>query len=412
MAKPISSNGYFDDSQTLEAATSFLRDLLTEFPFADWEPESMAGVRNSRSQAVQLVAMLSQAHPGLIPNGAMRLAHIYNSNTQRSGKSLLVKMAVVPANRRIALQAWSPKDEELRKVVDAEVLRGSRYIVFDNVRAHVSSQVLEAFMTSPMWAGRLLGKTQMFEMPNTAHIFITGNDLSVSPDIKHRSLEITLFVSEADVQARQVHHPIDDAWLTNPKNSKAMLNALWTMVRYWHAAGAPLATENVRIGYERFCQVFGGIVQFAGFGDPLAPPGDFDQEHDVDTETADARSLAKALAEPILTSDQRRREYVFQDVVNITHQNELFDWILDGKETEIFEGGILVRKDYVLKPDSKSKFGKLLKRYAPYAGEAQGPRYRLFRIPNGAEYRLIKMSSIGSAGRRKFVVELAEKQAE
>jgi len=34
----------------------------------------------------------------------------------------------------MATQSWNVKDEELRKVLDAEVMRGSNYIVFDNVR--------------------------------------------------------------------------------------------------------------------------------------------------------------------------------------------------------------------------------------------------------------------------------------
>jgi hypothetical protein len=262
----ISSNGYYDDSLSLQAATDYLRDLFSEFPFADWESEQADGTRNSRSQAVHLMAMLSQFAGQLIPREALRLGFIYNSNSQRSGKSLLAKSVIIPSNGRMASQGWTPKDEELRKVLDAEVLRGSRYIIFDNVRTrtHVNSQVLEAFMTSPMWTGRLLGKTQMFEMPNTATVFITGNDLSVSPDLKHRTLQVTLFVSEADVQSRHVQHSIDDAWLMRLNNRKAILSALWAIIRHWVQAGKPLATKDLRVGYERFCQVFGASCNLPG----------------------------------------------------------------------------------------------------------------------------------------------------
>ena len=323
-----------------------------------------------------------------------------------------MKMVIMPTNGRTALQTWRAKDEELTKILDAEVLRASRYICFDNVRAHVSSQVLEGFMTSPMWTGRLLGKTQMFEAANAATVFITGNDLSVSPDIKHRTLEVTLFVAEADVQARQVQHPIDDSWLIDPTNRRNILNALSAIIRYWADNGQQLATKNLRIGYERWCQVFSGIVQFAGFGDPLAPPEDQDDEQDMDTETADARRLVAILADSIINDDAKRLEYTFQQVANIAHEHELFAWMLDGKEVEQHEEGALVRRDYVLKAESKSKFGKLLKRYAPWSGETQGPRHRLFPVGKGEKARQIKMSSAGKAGHRKFVVELVEKQAE
>lgn len=267
-------------------------------------------------------------------------------------------------------------------------------------------------MTSSTWTGRLLGKTQMFEAANAATVFITGNDLSVSPDIKRRTVEVTLFVSEADVQTRIVENPIDDAWLLDSKNRRDILNALSAIIRHWANDGQQLATKNLRIGYERWCQVFSGITQFAGFGDPLAPPGEMEEEQDMDTETADVRNLVLVLADSIISDDGKRIEYTFQQVVNLAHEHELFDWILDGKEVEQHEEAALVRRDYILKTDSKSKFGKLLKRYAPYTGEAQGPRFRVFRVGKGDKARQIRMSSIGRTGRRKFIVEAADKQAE
>ena len=98
------------------------------------------------------------------------------------------------------------------------------------------------------------------------------------------------------------------------------------------------------------------------------------------SEEADVRSLVAALAQPILLGNKRRCEYTFREVVNVAHQNELFNWMLHGKETQAGEAGILVRKDFVLRSDSNSKFGKLLKRYAPRAGDFRGPRYRPFRF--------------------------------
>jgi len=409
---PTRSGGCYDDKLSLEDAVKYLRELLVEFPFTDWRDDN-EGVMQSRSQAVHITAMLSQFAGRLIPRESSRLGFFYNSNSQRSGKSLLMKMAIIPTNGWMAGQAWNTKEEEMRKVLDAEVLRASRYIAYDNVRerTHISSQTLEGFMTLVMWTGRLLGKTQMFTAQNLATVFIAGNNLTVSSDLKQRMLECKLFVSEANVQLRQVKHPIDDAWLMDPKNSLDIRNALWAIIRHWADNGQYKATENLRLGYEPWCRVFGGLVKFAGFGDPLAPPEDEDEE-DIDTEAADMRALVKILAEPILHGETKRVEYPFQEVVNVAHHNDLFDWMLDGKEVSEHapSTGILVRSDYVLKADSRSKFGKLLKRYAPYSGELQGPRHRSFWFGKGDQSRQIKTSSCGRAGRRKFVAELAEKQ--
>src|SRR6266478_4011398 len=98
------SNGYYDDTLSREDAVAYLRGLLSEFPFGDWCKDS-EGVKQSRSQAVHIAAMLSQFAGRLIPRESLRLGFIYNSNSHGSGKSLLMKMIVIPAYSRIALQA-------------------------------------------------------------------------------------------------------------------------------------------------------------------------------------------------------------------------------------------------------------------------------------------------------------------
>jgi hypothetical protein len=407
-AMPTTSGGYYDDGMSFEDGVKYLRELLDEFPFSDWR-ELSDGTKESRSQAVHLSAMFNQFAPLLISRDSGRMGFLYNSNSQRSGKSLLMKMAIIPVNGRMASQSWS-RDEELKKTIDAESLRASRYLAFDNVRphTHVASQVLEGFMTSASHTGRLLGYTQMFEAPNTATVFISGNDLTVSTDLKWRMLECSLFVEEADVQSRKVKEPIDESWLREMKNRRNILNALSAIIRAWADAGQPEAKDNIRLGYEPWCRVFGGLTKFSGFGDPLAPPEDFDGEQDIDTETANMRSLIMVLADPILSGDSKREEFNFQQIVNAAHNNELFDWLLDGKDVEQHEAGSLVRTDYVLKSDSKSKVGKLLKRYLPYAGELQGPRHRSFWFGQGDQRRQVKTSSMGQSGRRKFILELGK----
>src|SRR5882724_4500056 len=130
---PTRSGGCYDDKLSLEDAVKYLRELLVEFPFTDWRDDN-EGVMQSRSQAVHITAMLSQFAGRLIPRESSRLGFFYNSNSQRSGKSLLMKMAIIPTNGWMAGQAWNTKEEEMRKVLDAEVLRASRYIAYDNVR--------------------------------------------------------------------------------------------------------------------------------------------------------------------------------------------------------------------------------------------------------------------------------------
>src|SRR5207249_8486407 len=138
------------------------------FPFSEKKPLSdLDGASpdffQSRSLSVQIAAMVSQAHPGLLPAHASRMGYIYNSNTERSGKTLLCKIALIPFHGKMAVQTWTKKEEDLRKAIDAEMLGGACYIVFDNVRGHIQSASIEALMTNPTWTGRVLGRTEMFQ---------------------------------------------------------------------------------------------------------------------------------------------------------------------------------------------------------------------------------------------------------
>jgi len=204
-----SSDGYFDDNLTLRQCTDYLRHRLVEFPFSEKRPMSdldggPPGFCQSRSLAVQTAAMVSQAHPGLLPAQAARMGFIYNCNTERGGKTLLCKFALIPFHGKMAVQTWTRNEEEMRKAIDAQMLAGKCYIVFDNVKGHIQSPSIEALMTNSTWTGRVLGRTEVFEVPNKATIFLTGNDCTVSADMGHRFLVCDLFVEEANVQERRV----------------------------------------------------------------------------------------------------------------------------------------------------------------------------------------------------------------
>ena len=151
----------------LQESVDYLRWVLREFPFGDWKvvtPSDRDGGegeprRQSRSQAVQVAAMLSLFCMGLIPKGANRMGFIYNANSQRSGKTLLAKLAIMTVTGIFKAQPLKGNEEELNKLLDAEILAGSMYVCFDNVRGYMSSQTLEGLITSPQWTGLRAGRS-------------------------------------------------------------------------------------------------------------------------------------------------------------------------------------------------------------------------------------------------------------
>lgn len=365
-----SGRGYYDDRMTLNQAVRHLHQLFSQFPFSDWTDPFIPGedspfydpdhpdkkIRLSRSLAVQIMAMLAVFAGGCVPQKASRLGFLMNANLQRSGKTLLVKMAVSPVYGGFKAQSWRKEEENMLKILDAETLAGSNYICFDNVRDVVASPPLEGFMTSPGWTGRILGMSKMFDTENNVVLYLTGNNTSLGADMQERLLIVDLYVETADRQDREVEikpeDEIDDVWLSRPENRRLILSSLWAIVRHWDAAGRPLATGKPRKGFGTWCRILGGMVEFAGFGDALERPKNLDGCGDSESE--DIRSLIQHACEGI-----RARHMTFAEITDLAWQHGLFPWLMHGKEDFDQDLGRVTLK---LNESCNSKFGLLLKR--------------------------------------------------
>ena len=355
---------------SLDESVRYLRWLLAEFPFSDWKDVSVSDtdggngevLRQSRSQAVQVASMLSMFCIAAMRNGANRMGFIFTANSQRSGKSLLAKLAIMPITGSFKGQSWKASEEELNKVIDAEMIAGSSYICFDNVRGYVGSPTLEGLMTSPSWTGRILKETQMFEVKNHVTLFITGNECIVSPDMAHRCLIVDLHINEGNVQDRRASWVLDEAWLLQKENRRCILSALWGVVRAWSQSGKPLASSfgfKPRLGFEYWGELIGGIVAFAGFGNCLEAP---ELESGGNSEERNILDLIDYMAAKMTSSV---KEFTFQDVSQICYEEGLFEWMLEGKE---FDGV------YTVTPKCRSAMGRLLSRYAPSTDGNKLPR--------------------------------------
>ena len=398
--------GYYDDRMSLGEAVRYLHRIFSQFPFSDWtEPftpaednpffdreNPEAKIRTSRSLAVQIMAMLAVFAAGCVPQKASRLGFLMNANIQRSGKTLLVKIPVAALHGHFKAQSWRDNEEDMIKILDAETLAASTYICFDNVRGVVASQPLEGFMTAPMWTGRILGKSEMFEGENNALIFLTGNNTSLGPDMQERLLIVDLYVETADRQDRDVEiapeDEIDDVWLSSLQNRRQILSALWAIVRHWDAAGRPAATGKPRKGFGTWCRILGGMVEFAGFGDALERPKNLDGCGDSESE--DLRQLIT-----FAIGETRAMERTFQEVVDIAWQHGLFPWLMHGKEEFITD---LNKNSLKLNDSCNARFGALLQRGC--SGERG--TVHVFKSPDGRSERRIRFYCKGKGRARRY----------
>jgi putative DNA primase/helicase len=167
----------------------------------------------------------------------------YTAPEAGTGKTLLSQMAASIAHGTPpALRVWSKKDDtELGKVLFASLLAGDRTIGFDNVTggSKVYAAELCHFATSINYGGRKLGVSETVALPNTAVVFLTGNNLTPSGDMARRAIVIRLDANVDSHKLRERTFAISDLPGYVKEHRAELLVAALTIVRAFVIAGAP-----------------------------------------------------------------------------------------------------------------------------------------------------------------------------
>ena len=366
------------EEMTLEEAKQVIDDLLRYFPFP-----------NARSKSVAIGAMLTMFCATMLPKDALRPGFIYTANAPGAGKTLLAKCAIIPVVGSASTRTL-PRKEEAKKVLDVIAMDAANYVLFDNIRGTIAGEEIEAFITSPIWEGRVLGESTKFRVDNVATVFLTGNESTTSQDMQERCMFVELFVTEADNRDRKIPFIIDDKWLALPVNRARILSALWAFVRDWDANGRQKPDSSLP-RFDDWAKLIGGIVINAGYQDPLAAP---DLPSLGAIEGKEMKQLVRALAPTVEDSDPPQldtqpgaaTEWKFAQIVAKITELGLFS------EVEVWRGKIVedLFADGEITPAGKSHFGKMLLRY----------KGRIFNI----EGALMRFIVEGKGNTRKFRV--------
>jgi hypothetical protein len=395
-------------------AIQYLATVHREFPFAEGNIGKLLAEHDNdalnipphlwpRSYRVHIGLMVSMVCGALIPKGAGRLGFANNANETRSGKTLLAKIAIAPVHGWTNIRTWPTSDRkrsdeaEIRKVLDSVALEAVPYVVFDNIKGVVTSEALEAFMTAPVWAGRVMGTNKSFQAEHSTTVVLTGNNLQLSTDNIGRFLMCDLSVEEADPQHREVKEPIEENWVIN--NRKSLKEAVLALVQHWLELNRPKCTGRILRGFEIWSHTIGGIIEAAGLGDLFEKrPSDSVSGSPDD---ADLRRLVKQLLDN-LDLETRSRGFTFSEIVEICHEHGILERFLDGKEETEGEGP-LRRKVFHLTSAARSRFGNFLKRYAP---EKHG---RIWHFPADKDHpypRTCRLQCTGQDRTREYVAKL------
>lgn len=279
----------YPEDMPVEEAVAFLRSLFSTFPWGD----------DGRSLSVHIAAGLTLYCQNMLPPGTLTPMFIYNANMGGSGKSLLVSVFLWALFGQAENMSIVEGHDEFKKELDTAAQALSPYVFFDDQDGFLENRLLNSWLTSRNWAGRILGSAKKFSMRKRAVTFLTGNMVSLSQFLARRSVVADLF-SKQTLQDRTLPPEtilITDAWMEAEENRKRVLSALWALVRF-----SCVPREEKRIGagdveevlticgridetwrrvrpknrpldsFETWSTIIPQMVVDAGFADPLERP--------------------------------------------------------------------------------------------------------------------------------------------
>ena len=204
------------------------------FPFAD---EVAIGV----TLAAMLAACLRPALPTCPATG-------FDAPAAGTGKTLLAKcIGALATGGDVAVLPPTNEEDECRKRLFAALRGGSKVLLWDNVRDPLGNSVIDSFLTSSLFADRVLGVSENVELPNRALFLVSGNNLVLTGDTHRRIL-----LARLDAQ---IETPFKREFTFDPlteviKNRQSLVVAALTIVRAYITAGRPKAAAGRIASFE------------------------------------------------------------------------------------------------------------------------------------------------------------------
>ena len=190
--------------------------------------------------------------------------HVFEAPTPGTGKSLLMNLlAHVGAGRPVPPGRLASNDEERRKALVAYLAAGNGVITLDNVTGKINDDTLAGILTAyPVYTDRLMGGQTLTSVSATAVWGLSGNNMTMSPDIARRAVIIRLDAKQERPEDRTGFTIPNIMQYTSRNLGKLRASAL-ALVAQWLSAGRP--EGHRRLGsFESWSRVVGGIVTSAG----------------------------------------------------------------------------------------------------------------------------------------------------
>jgi hypothetical protein len=273
------------NAPTIDDARAACKELLevgADFPFA--KPTHQAAWI-----AFVLTALARHAFSGPSP------LFLIDANIRATGKSLLADAAsLIVTGRPIARMSYPEDEDEMRKRITAIALCGDQMVLIDNIAHELGSASLDAALTGVVWKDRILGRSEIVEMPLVTTWAATGNNVVLGADTSRRICHIRLQSRLENPEERQdFRHKELLRWVRHVR--PRLLVAGLTILAAYFRAGRPDQGLRPWGSFEDWSGLVRQAVVWAGLPDP----GETREElaRSSDRETAGLRALIEGWPE-------------------------------------------------------------------------------------------------------------------
>lgn len=240
------------DKAAAHAALAIFDDLLRDYPFVDAASRSVA-------LSVILTACIRRS---------LRTAplHAFTAPVAGSGKSTLVDLAsLIATGREASVISQGKTEEELEKRLGALLLAGDLIIAIDNCEHPVSSEFLCSMLTQAKVRPRILGRSEVPELPANALVTATGNNLTLVGDLTRRAIICNL---DPKVERPELRVFDSNPLTTVRENRGRYLIAALTILHAYNVAGRP--DQPPALGsFEEWSGWVRGALLWVGQADPV-----------------------------------------------------------------------------------------------------------------------------------------------
>ena len=210
-----------------------------------WHPVRLFPFADEVAVGVTLASMLSACLRTALPTCP---AFGFDAPAAGTGKTLLAKcVAALATGGDVAVLPPTNQEDECRKRLFAALRGGFRVLLWDNVRDPLGNSVIDSFLTSSLFADRVLGVSENVELPNRSLFLVSGNNLVLTGDT-HRRILLARLDSQIETPFKREFEfdPLTEVC----NNRQVLVVAALTIVRAHITAGRPKVASGRIASFE------------------------------------------------------------------------------------------------------------------------------------------------------------------